>query len=323
MTSGTGKVLSGALDYFCNTIKIVIAMQFFQALIAILAVLALTPVSGPQVFAPFELSNASIMDIALTKDGQTMYATLVRAHRRYAIVESQRIGGRWTAPHAVSFSGQWRDLEEVLAPDSSYMIFASNRPAVQGGKALDSFYYRRYGHARGGNLWIVKRVGSGWGTPARLPDAINANTSTFSPALASDGTLYFMRASGPEGRFHLFVSRPTNGEYRSAQLAPFADHQAAEFDPTVAPDDSFAIFASTRAPLPHGVSHLFISYNHGGTWSRPADMGQPINAGGDDVEARLSPDLRELYYSSAVNVQNLNAPVPPKAPNHVLVVHFR
>ena len=298
-------------------------MQFFQTLIAILAVLALTPVSGPQVFAPFDLSNASIMDIALTKDGQTMYATLVRSHRRYAIVESQRIGERFATPRVVSFSGQWRDLEEVLAPDSSYMVFASNRPTALGGKALDAFYHRRYSHARGGNLWIVKRAGSGWGTPARLPDAINANTSTFSPALASDGTLYFMRASGREGLFHLFVSHPTNGKYRSAKLAPFADHQAAEFDPTVSPDNSFAIFASTRAPVPRGVSHLFVSYNHGGTWSRPVDMGQPINAGGDDVEARLSPDLRELYYSSAVNVMNLNARVPPKAPNHVLVVRFR
>ena len=268
-----------------------------------LMILAGVATTQPRPFTPFELPRGStIMDVAFTGDNRTMYATLVSATQRYTIVEAHYHGERWSAPKPVSFSGTWRDLEEVLAPDASYMIFASNRPIVPGGKPLDAFYAGRYSPKRGGNLWIVRRTPDGWGTPQRLPDAINANTSTFSPAVAADGTLYFMRATGPGGHFHLFVSHPEGGTYADAQPATFADSRYGEFDPTVAADDSVVIFSSTRAPVPHGTDHLFIAVRRNGEWSTPRDLGLPINAGGHDVEARLSPNAKQLYYSTSGTV---------------------
>lgn len=289
------------------------------AMLTCCTILASAQSVEPTVFAPLALTSGyKVMDIAFTASRRTMYATLVGPKSRYSIVESNRAGAQWTQPKVVSFSGTWRDLEEVLSPDSSYMIFASNRPIVAGGKPIDSFYHRRYGHAKGGNLWIVHRNGTSWGAPQRLPDAVNANTSTFSPAVAADGTLYFMRATGAKGGFHLFVSHLVSGRYRIAQLAPFADVHGGEFDPAVAPDDSFVVFSSTRAPVPKGSDHLFISYQHHGTWSQPRDLGQPVNAGGDDQEARLTPDAKGLYYSSAADPANLAAPIPSSAPLRVL-----
>jgi hypothetical protein len=294
-------------------------MRAVSAMLACGTFLASAQSAAPTVFAPFAFTSSSqLMDIAFGADRRTMYATLIEPKGRRSIVESHRVGGSWTSPKAVSFSGTWRDLEEVLAPDASYMIFASNRPTVAGGPALDAYYRRRYRHARGGNLWIVHRSGASWGAPERLPDAVNANTSTFSPAVAADGTLYFMRASGAKGLFNLFVSHPVGGRYIRSQSAPFADNQRDENDPTVAADDSFVIFSSTRAPVPKGNDDLFITYQHDGTWSIPRDMGRPINAGGDDFEARLTPDAKGIYYSSAVDPTNLSAPIDPNAPGQVL-----
>jgi Tol biopolymer transport system component len=246
------------------------------------------------------------MDAAFTEDGGTLYVTKIAGRTSYTIVVSQRNAKSWSPPVKVPFSGRWRDLEEALSPDGGTMIFASNRPADSGGKPLDAYYNERYSHARGGNLWIVKRTRTGWGTPARLPDAVNANTSTFSPAIDNNKTLYFMRASGPGGHFHIFTARLEHGVYASSSLAPFSDMRYADFDPTIAPDGSFVIFTSTRPPTPSHQSALFISFRHGAGWTVPRDMGTAIDPAGDAVEARLSPDTNKLYYSSRLAVWTID-----------------
>jgi hypothetical protein len=264
-----------------------------------IALLAAAQPAAPKRFAPFALPHGTrVMDAAFTQDGGTLYLTRVAGRTSYAIVVSQRSGESWSPPLTVPFSGRWRDLEEVLSPDGDTMIFSSNRPGDASGKPLDAYYNGSYSHARGGNLWIVKPTRSGWGAPVRLPDGVNANTSTFSPAIDAHGTLYFMRASGPGGRFHLFTARREHGVYASSSLAPFSDMRYADFDPTIAPDGSFVIFTSTRPPAPSDKSALFISFRQGSGWTVPRDMGAAIDPAGDAVEARLSTDAEKLYYSS-------------------------
>ena len=46
-------------------------------------------------------------------------------------------------------------LEPAMAPDGSYLVFASNRPAHAGGSALDGYFNNKPRPGRGGNLWRV------------------------------------------------------------------------------------------------------------------------------------------------------------------------
>ncbi len=225
---------------------------------------------------------------------------------RRAIMVMTRNGNTWSPATPLPFSGQWRDLEAVLSPDGQTLIFASNRPATGATTAIDGFFGGKVQPARGGNLWRVARNGSRWSTPERLGDAINVNSSVFAPALAADGTLYFMRMSDPGPHFHLYVARLQNGTYRSAERAPFGDPQYSDFDPTVAPDNSFVIFGSNRPPAKPGTSDLFISYNRNGTWTPARDMGSAIDPNGDATEPRLSPDARTLYFSSQNSIWSLD-----------------
>ena len=253
--------------------------------------------SGPVVFAPIPVrAGQRLQDVTVTQDGRTMFLTMASS-RSSAIVELRRgaPAWSWTLVGTAPFSGRWRDLEEVLTPDDRAMIFASNRPLPGNAKALDAFYGGQYHANAGGNLWIVRRSAAGWGTPSPLPSGVNVNTSVFSPAIAGDGTLYFMRATGRQGRFHLFVSSPP---YRRSVLAPFASATAAEFDPTVSPDGSVVIFSSTRAPLPKRVSHLFVTYRRGARWTTPRDLGPAINVTPHNIEARLLPGHRLCYNST-------------------------
>lgn len=270
-----------------------------RRLLLALLLIAAAGTASPQQFAPFTLPSGSFLqDPAFTADGKTLFLTRIDPNGDHTIVVTTLRDGTWSPPTAAPFSGQWRDLSTVFSGDGSEIIFASNRPIQDGGKPIDAFFGGKVRPQRGGNLWSVRRAGDSWGAPMRLPDAINSNTTVFSPALAADGTLYFMRPWGPHNYFHLFVAKLEKGTYRSSQSAPFSDVEYSDFDPTVAPDDSFVIFTSNRPPSRSGTSDLFITFRHGDTWSTPQDMDRSIDPNGDAIEPRLSPDAKTLYYTA-------------------------
>lgn len=253
----------------------------------------------PDVFAPGVISGpANDMSPAFTPDGRTVFFTRANGMQSTILV-SRRSGARWSKPVIAPFSGEWRDLEATMAPDGSYLIFASNRPTVAGGKPLDAFYNGAPRPGRGGNLWRVDRTAHGWSAPRRLPDVVNANTSIFSPSIAGDGSLYFMQPTGAKGRFHLFRAAYVNGAYTTpVPVDVGAGEDVGDFDPAVAPDESFLVFSSARLPA-KGTS-LFITFRDHGTWTTPAYLGDTVSAPGtNNIEARLGPDGRTLYFSSA------------------------
>jgi hypothetical protein len=67
----------------------------------------------------------------------------------------------------------------------------------------------------------------------------------------------------------------------------------------VSPDESFMVFPSTRPPVV-GTNHaLFIVFRKGGHWGEPMLMEPGVTGPAyDEIEARLSPDRKTLYFSS-------------------------
>src|SRR6185312_14964930 len=103
----------------------------------------------------------------------------MRGTDSFTLMESHRVDGRWSTPRPAPFSGRWRDLDPAMAPDGSYLLFVSNRPAAQGGQPIDAVHAGKRRAGEGMNLWRVDRHGNGWGAPMRLPDAVNRCSTTF------------------------------------------------------------------------------------------------------------------------------------------------
>lgn len=266
----------------------------------ILAALAVTRVGAqePTPFSPGSIpDSANALSPVFTPDCRTVWYTVGNGVQS-TIVTSHMTHGNWTAPTTAEFSGKWRDLEASMAPNGSYLIFASNRPAADTGAPLDGNWGGKAQPGRGGNLWRVDRRGSGWGKPVRLPDAINAGTSVFSPAVAKDGSLYFMKASPETGRFQIYRSQMTRGEYGPAERVSFSDEQWTNVDPAVAPDESFVVYSSTRPPTAEKDMDLFIVRRQNGVWGAPQSLGPRVNSPSGEIEARLSPDTRTLFFAS-------------------------
>ena len=93
----------------------------------------------PTIFAPERIAGADDDGAAaFTPDGATVY--FMRGTDSFTLMESHRIGGRWSTPQVAPFSGQWRDLDPAMAPDGSYLLFVSNRPSEPGGQPLDAVH---------------------------------------------------------------------------------------------------------------------------------------------------------------------------------------
>lgn len=252
----------------------------------------------PVVFAPGSISgSANDLSPAFTPDGNTVFFTRSNGSQS-TVVLSHRVRGQWSKPAIASFSGEWRDLEVAMAPDGSYLVFVSNRPAAPGGKPLDGFYNGQAQPAAGGNIWRVDRTTTGWGEPRRLPDAVNSNPSIYSPSVVGDGSIYFMQPIGSGTRFHLFRAQRTGDTFAQPVVVPVAtDTATGDFDPAVARDESFMVFSSSR--LHEKGNSLFIVVRADGAWGAPEYMGDAVSEpGGNNIEARLSPDNRTLYFSS-------------------------
>jgi len=72
-----------------------------------------------------------------------------------------------------------------------------------------------------------------------------------------------------------------------------------EFDPFIAPGESYVIFASTR-PGGLGGPDLYISFrNARGEWDEPKNMGPSVNSAASDYTPILSPDGRSLFFTSS------------------------
>jgi Tol biopolymer transport system component len=266
-------------------------------LVAALAARALSA-QDPQPFTPGAVSDsANELSPAFAPDGKTVWFTISDGNSS-RIVISELEHGEWTAPVTAAFSGQWSDLEAAMAPDGSYLIFASNRPAPGGTAPLDGNYSGKVQPGHGGNLWRVDRHGEQWGTPVRLPDVINASTSVFSPAIAKDGSLYFMKASPETGRFQLYRAQFASGQYQAAERVSFSDEQWSNVDPAVAPDESFIVFSSNRPPTVTKDIDLFIAFRTKNGWDTPVSLGSSVNSPSREIEARLGADHHTLYFSS-------------------------
>ncbi len=254
---------------------------------------------SPQVFGPGIISGpVHDMAPAFTPDGKTVYFHRSGPGLTGVILVSHLRNGVWSRPEIASFSGRWQDIEPAMSPDGSYLLFSSNRPANKDGQVLNGAWGGSRYPRRGGNLWRVDRKGNGWGEPYRLPDLINSDSSVFSPAVTAAGALYFMKPVGQGGAFHLFRSEYRDGVYQAVETLPFsAPDSVGEFDPAVAPDDSFVVFSSGRAPAKR--TELWIVFRAGGGWGTPISLGTAVNRSAGCVEARLSPDHRRLFFSTS------------------------
>ncbi len=251
------------------------------------------PGTTPVVFAPNLVSTETTELCAVfSPDGAEFYfarSEQERGHRMRVVTREAEV---WGNVRPFALTGDYSSVDMFMSRDGQRLYFCSNR-------ALDG-----KGAAKADtDIWVATRAANGWSEPVNLGDAVNSGENDYYPTFTARGDLYFSspRAGGVGGN-DIYRSRLADGTLgRAENLGPPINTDKWEFDPFIAPDESYIIFASNR-PGSLGGSDLYISVRKpDGSWAEPVNMGEPINSAGPEYTPMLSPDGTYLFFTSGRN----------------------
>ena len=256
--------------------------------------LTLKPIPEPTLFLPGVISTGNYEAVPqFSPDGKIFYfAKGTPDFNFWTIVFSRFERGKWTEPQVAPFSGQYSDADEFITTDSKRMFFISRRPTGHDSSPNPA---RKY------DIWVMDRLVNGdWGEAKDVGAPVNSEASEFFPTLTKDGTLYFGSGrKGGEGGMDLYRSRLVNGKYQEPEnLGASINTTADEYEPFIAPDESFLIFMAAGRPDGLGGYDLFISYNRDGQWTKAQNLGAPINSSADELSPKITPDGKYFFWSS-------------------------
>jgi WD40 repeat protein len=247
------------------------------------------PLSEPTIFGAGVISTGDYdTHPAFTPDGRTLYFLRSTPDFNYwTILVSHFANGRWATPEIAPFSGQYADADPFITPDGSRLYFISNRPVT--GKTTPDL-----------DIWMVAKTEEGWGEPQNLGVPISSPGNEWYPTIAANGTIYFgSDREGGKGRNDIYRSRLVDGKYQAAEnLGATINTQFNEYEPLIAPDESFLIFMCGGRAGARGGFDLYVSYNRNGDWSTPENLGDKINSAGNEYSPTISPDGKYFFWGS-------------------------
>ncbi len=176
---------------------------------------------------------------------------------------------------------------QCISPDGEFLFFTGcNRP--DGNGRCD--------------IYVSQREGKGWSKPVNLGPPVNTKGWESQPSLSSDGrTLYFVSdRPGGYGSYDIWKSTlDDNGRWAAAvNLGPNINTFYDEQSPFIHQDDKTIYFAS-NGWIGLGNKDLFISrVDDKGAWSKPENLGYPINSYGEESGLTINSSGSKAYFSS-------------------------
>jgi len=136
--------------------------------------------------------------------------------------------------------------------------------------------------------------------PHNLGDSINTSVSEYFPALTIDSKelVFTRRVRGMNEDF--FETQNKNGVWSLAKPLPGnINTNFNEGAQCISQDGQWLIFTGCNFPDGYGSCDLYISYLTPDGWSAAENMGNTINTDQWESTPSLSPDKRDLYFSSS------------------------
>ena len=262
------------------------------------------PGPEPHVFAPGIISTGLYeRDVTMTPDGREFYFGVVSGQHA-VIMETRLRDGRWTEPEVAPFSRNPRflNLEPHISPDGQRFYFLSTRPA-DGGPVPDSLVGRWVNQ----DIWVMDRVGDGWGEPYNLGPPVNTDAPEFFPSTTRDGTIYFTREDAETRESVIYRARRDGTGFADPERLPTTVNSTAQqYNAFIDPDERFLLLGVFgRDDSFGGTDYYAVFRSDDDTWSGPVNLGATINRPrGSEWSPYVSPDGRYFFFMST-------RPAPP------------
>jgi len=174
--------------------------------------------------------------------------------------------------------------------------------ALRGGAVL-LFTSARSGEQR---IWRTTRGSRGWSEPLPESEAVSLASEAGAAALTPDGTFmifaayewYGDPAQDGFGRTDLYSAELIDGVWSNVQnLGPEVNSSSWDSQPTLSVDGRTLFFASDR-PGGRGGTDIYATNRTASGWTRPQNLGEPVNTALDEMSPSIAPDSKTLFFSS-------------------------
>ncbi len=199
---------------------------------------------------------------------------------------SNKVNGKWETSKQLSknVNTEGHDASAGLSPDGSKL------------------YVYRHSGKDGGDLYESTLFGNDWEPPVHMNKNINTKWHESSVSLSYDGRrLYFVsdKANGLGDRDIYYSEIDVKGEWGPAKnLGPDINTKYSEEGVFMHPDGKTMYFSS-QGHNGMGGYDIFKSVLENGKWSKPINLGYPINGPDDDVFFVVSGSGNRAYFASA------------------------
>jgi outer membrane protein OmpA-like peptidoglycan-associated protein/tetratricopeptide (TPR) repeat protein len=250
--------------------------------------------SAGYTFEPHNLGdsiNTAVSEYypTITIDGNKLIFTRRVNNFNEDFYESDKMNGAWSK--SISLPGNINTNQnegaQNISQDGEWLIFTGcNFPDGHGSC----------------DLYISYLTADGWSTPENLGDSINTEYWESAPSLSPDKRDLYFSSRQPDGYggSDLYVShRLVNGRWSSPEnLGPTINTIGDEGTPFIHADNQSLYFTSNGHPG-YGGDDLFVTHKGpGGVWSKPENLGYPINTIENEGSLVIAADGKTAYYAS-------------------------
>lgn len=196
--------------------------------------------------------------------------------------------GIWTAPELIPF---W----ETMVHNGDFAISSDDKTMLYQVKTETD-------PMLASDIWKAEIRADGWGEGAPLPPPINTPDDESFASDTPDGTVYFFsNRRGGKGRFDLYMCPFRDGSRGEAVNLESLNTESNEWDPFIAPDESYLIFCSTK-PGGLGRDDIYIAFRGAdGRWGPAKNMGGEVNSPGSENRPYVTRDGRYFFFTSTRN----------------------
>ena len=226
------------------------------------------------IYASLKLYDSSVADFEKSLSLDSLYASV------------------FLLPYSISLAGTGQFANALTAVNQFLATPTLNERSRQAGEFRKKTYSFALAYEQ------EHPSGSYVFAPQNLGDSVNSMYPEYYPSLTIDGSkLIFTRRVKQDEDF--YESTRTEGAWQAAQpLSGRVNTNFNEGAQSISQDGNWIIFTGCNYPEGQGSCDLYISYRTNTGWSEAENLGAIVNTDFWESAPSLSPDKKELYFSS-------------------------
>lgn len=201
---------------------------------------------------------------------------------------SKKQNGTWQPRYPLEYpiNTGYNEGAQCISPDGHYLFFTLCNTDFGNGSC---------------DLYWSKRIGERWSRPRNFDAPVNTKSWESQPSIAPDGkTIYFVsNRSGGFGGMDIWKTEMTEEGVFSVpvNLGETINTEYDESAPFIHADGRTLYFVSNGHPGMGGRDIFYTTLNNG-EWSKPVNLGYPINTSADEINLLINAAGTTAYFSS-------------------------